>query len=160
MTTAVQLYQQPSLGHPLAAKTVLGRAPAAGTADASLGENAPHGGPAQVDPFPFPQQLGEVSVVGALVALSGQFHHHGSLRGWDSVVGSTAAVAMCQRGGAVFAIGGQHAAGVALGHSQQLGGLVDGHLVFQNGVEHGQSGLFFLVQRHILHKPKSTEGRW
>ena len=41
---------------------------------------------------------------------------------------------------------------MALGHAQQFGGIGDGDLVFQNGVEHGESGLFFLVQRNVLHK--------
>ena len=40
---------------------------------------------------------------------------------------------------------------MALGHAQQRGGIGDGNLVFQNGVEHGESGLFFLVQRNVLH---------
>ena len=35
---------------------------------------------------------------------------------------------------------------------EQLSGLADGDLVFQNGVEHGESGLFFWVQRNVLHK--------
>ena len=52
---AVQLHQHPSLGHSLAAETVLRRTPAAGTADAHHvrpGQNAPHRGPAEVDAFP------------------------------------------------------------------------------------------------------------
>lgn len=89
---AVQLDQHPGLGHSLAAETVLRGAPATETADASLGENAAHGGPAQVDALAFPEQFGEVSVIGALVALGGQLHHRGGCDGRDGVVGTAAAV--------------------------------------------------------------------
>ena len=67
-------------------------------------------------------------------------------------MGTAAPVAVGQSGGAALAVGGQHPSGVALGHAQQLGGIGDGGLVFQNGVEHGESGLFFLVQRNVLHQ--------
>ena len=148
---AVQLDQHPRLGHPLAAETVLRRAPTAGTADARFGENAPHRGPAQVDALAFAEQFGEVGVVGAFVAAGGQFHHGGSLGRRDGIVGTAAAVAVGQRRRAMLPVGRQHPAGVAWGYAQHLGGLGDGHLVFQNGVQHGKSGLFFLVQRNVLH---------
>ena len=81
---AVQLHQHPRLGHPLAAETVLRRVPTAGTANARLGPNAPHRGSAEVDALPLTQQLGEVGVVGALVALRRQFHDGGcrESQGW------------------------------------------------------------------------------
>ncbi len=87
---AVKLHQHPCLGHPLAAETVLLRAPAAGTADVRPGENSPHRGPAEVDALPLAQQLGEVSMVGALIALGGQLNHGGSLSGRNGVVGPAA----------------------------------------------------------------------
>ena len=76
---AVQLDQHSSLGHPLATEPVLRRAPAAGTADAGLGENAPYRGPAQVDALSFTEQLGEMGVVGTLLALRRQLHYRSSL---------------------------------------------------------------------------------
>ena len=91
-------------------------------------------------------------MVGAFVALGGQFHHGGSLGGGDSIVGTAAAVAVGQGGRAMLPVGRQHPASMARGHPQHLGGLGDGNLVFQNGVEHGKSGLFFLVQRNVLHQ--------
>ena len=98
------------------------------------------------------QQLGEVGMVGALIALGGQLNHGGSLRGRYGVVGTgAAAVTVGEGGGALLAIGRQQPAGVACAHSQQFGGLGDGHLVFQNRAEHMEPGLFFLVQRYILH---------
>ena len=113
---AVQLQQHPRLGHPLATKTVLRRAPTPRTADARLGENAAHRGPAQVDAFAFAEQFGEVGVVGAFVAAGGQFHHGGSLGGRDSIVGTAATVAVGQCGGAILAISRQQPASMARGH--------------------------------------------
>ena len=52
----------------------------------------------------------------------------------------------------------QYPVGMALGHAQQLGDLGYRHLVFQNGVEHGESGLFFLVQRYVLHDEDCDDG--
>ena len=66
-------------------------------------------------------------------------------------MGTAAAIAVDQRGGAMLPVGCQHPAGVAWRHPQQLCGLGDGDLVFQHRVQHGKSGLFFLVQRNVLH---------
>ena len=130
---------------------MLGRAPTPRTSNTRFGENAAHRGPAQVDALPFFEQLGEVGVVGALVALDGQFHQCGSLGGRDGVVGTAAAVAVGQCGDAILAISRQQPECVAWAHHQHLDGLGNGNLVFQNGVEHGDSGLFFLIQRNVLH---------
>ena len=51
-----------------------------------------------------------------------------------------------------------HGAGGVV-HPQHLSGLGDRHLVFQNGVEHRGSGLFFLVQCHILHRMDICAGQ-
>ena len=59
---------------------------------------------------------------------------------------TTASVAVGQGGSAILAIGRQHAASMALAHAKQFGSLGDGYLEFQNGVEHGKSGLFYLIQ--------------
>ena len=48
-----------------------------------------------------------------------------------------------QRGGTVSAIRCQHPPVVSFAHPQQLGGLDSGHLVFQNGVEHGFGHVLF-----------------
>ena len=65
MFTAVDLDQHPLLGHALAPEPVLLGAAAPRAADAGLDQDAAHRGPAQVDPLPLPEQLGEVAVVGA-----------------------------------------------------------------------------------------------
>ena len=92
---------------------MLRRTPTPRTADAGLGENAAHRGPAQVDALPFAEQLGEVGVVGALVAVGGQFHHGCSLGGPGGVVGTAATVTVGQCGRAILAVASQHPAGVA-----------------------------------------------
>ena len=79
----------------------------------------------------FPEQLGEVGVVGSLVALGGQLHHGGSLGGRGGVAGTAAAVAAGQRRRAMLPVGRQHPVGVAPTHPQKLGGLGYGNLVFQ-----------------------------
>ena len=130
---AVQLHQHPGLGHPLAAETVLRRAPAVGSADARLAQNAPHRGPAEVDALPLAQELGDVGMVGALIALGGQRQPARAV--WRCGDGGRGCRGRAR--GALLAIGRRHPAGVAWAHSQQFGGLGDGHLVFQNRVEHG-----------------------
>ena len=67
--------------------------------DAHSGENAPHRGPAQLYALPLPEQLGEVGVVGALVALCCQLHHRSGLGGQSGVVGTAAAVSVSECGG-------------------------------------------------------------
>ena len=58
---------------------------------------------------------------------------------------------MGPRGNAFPPIGRQHTPSMAFAYSLQFGGLDDGHLVFQNGVEHVEAGSFSLVQCRILH---------
>ena len=72
-----------------------------------------------------------MGVVGALVALGGQFHHGGNLGRRGGVVGTAAPVAVGQGGDTVLAVGSQHSARMAWGHAQHLGGLGYGKLVFQ-----------------------------
>ena len=48
-----------------------------GTADASLDQNSAQRGTAQIDALAFPQQLGEMSVVGPRITVAGQLHHGG-----------------------------------------------------------------------------------
>ena len=83
------------------------------------GQNAPHRGSAEVDALPLAQQLGEVGMVGALIALGGQLNHGGSLSGREGVVGTAAAVTVGEGGGTLLAVAGQHPAGVSLTHPQK-----------------------------------------
>ena len=103
-------------------------------------------------PSRLPQQLGEVAVVGAGVAVAGQLHHGSSGRLGDGVVGLSASVPVGQRGGTVLAVTGEETLGVTFTHSHDLGGLGDGKLVFQNAVEHLNPGLFLLIQLYIRHR--------
>ena len=121
--TAVDLHQHPSLGHPLPPHPMLGRTPVAWAGNARPGQNAPHGGPAEVDALPVPEQLGEVGVVGASVGGAGQLDHRGCLIVRNSVAGSAASVPVGQCGGALLAIVRQNSPSMAFTHPQDLGSL-------------------------------------
>ena len=123
-----------------------------GTADAGLDQNPAHRRAAQVDALALPQQLGEMSMVGARIAVAGQLHHGSGGRLRDGVVRSSAPVPMGQCGGTVPAVSREETLGVAFAHSHDLGGLRDGKLVFQNTVEYLNPCLFLLVQRYIPHR--------
>ncbi len=152
MLTAVDLHQHTLLGHAPAAEAVLLGASAAGTADARLDQDAAHRGAAQVDALLFPEQFGEVAVVGASVAVAGQLHHGGGIRLGDGVVGPPSPVVVGQRGGTVPAVGREKTLGVSFADTHDLGCLGDGELVFQNAVEHLDPGLFLLIQLYIPHR--------
>ena len=123
METAVDLHQHPFLGHSLSPYPVLGWTPFARAGDACLGQDAPHGRPAEVDALSVPEQLGEVGVVGASVGRAGQLDHRSCLSVGNSVAGSAASVAVAQCGGALPPIGRQNSSGVSPTHPQDLGGL-------------------------------------
>ena len=91
--------------------------------DARTGQDAPHRGPAEVDAFPFPEQLGEVGVVGAGVGGAGQLDHRVGLVVRHGVAWFTAAVPVSECGGAFPPIGRQKSPGMAFTHPQDLGGL-------------------------------------
>ena len=152
MGAAVDLHQHALLGHALAPEPVLLRPATAGAADASLHQDAAHRGPAQVDPLPLPQQLGEVAVVGAGVAVAGQLDHGGRRVFRHGVVGPPSPVAVGQGGGTVLAVGRQKALGVAFTDSHDLGCLPYRKVVLQHGVEYLDSCLFSLFQCHFPHK--------
>ena len=152
MLAAVDLHQHALLGHTTTPEAVLLGASASWAADAGLDQDAAHRGTAQVDALAFPQQLGEVAVVCPGVAVAGQLHHGGSGRLGDGVVGPSAPVTVGQCGGTVLAISGEETLGVTFAYSHDLGSLGDGELVFQNAVEHLNSGLFLLIQLYIPHR--------
>ena len=123
---AVDLHQHALLWHAPAPETVLLGAAAARTADAGLGQDAAHRGAAQVDALALPQQLGEMSMVGARIAVAGQLHHGSRSDLRESIVGPTAPVPVDQCGGTGLAVSGEEALGVTLAHSHDLGCLGDG----------------------------------
>ena len=122
------------------------------TAQTGPDQDAAHRRAAQVDALPLPQQLGEVAVVGAGVAVAGQLHHGSSGRLGDGVVWLSAPVPVGQRGGTMLAVTGEETLGVAFADSHDLCGLGDGELVFQNAVDHLNPGLFLLIQLYIPHR--------
>ena len=87
-----------------------------------------------------------------------QMRHVDDQRLGRGVDGSATAVAMCQSRRAAFTVGRQDAAGVAGSYSHQLGGLVQGHVLFCQAVENLKSALFFWGQCHILHDVTAMMG--
>ena len=87
------------------------------------GQNAPHGGPAEVDALPVPEQLGEVGVVGASVGGAGQLDHRVRLVVRHCVARATAPVPVGKCGGAFPPIVRQKSPGMAFTHPQDLGSL-------------------------------------
>ena len=77
MITAVHLDQHARSGHPLATDPVLGWTAPARTAQTSVQQDAPKGGPADVDAFPLAQQFAQMGMVDSLVSSTGQMHHIG-----------------------------------------------------------------------------------
>ena len=158
VVAAVDLHQHPFLGHSLSPYPVLGWTPFARAGDAGLGQDAPHGRPAEVDALSVPEQLGEVGVVDASVPGPSQLRHVDDQRLGRGVDGSATAVAMCQSRRAAFTVGRQDAAGVAGSYFHQLGCLVQGHVLFCQAVENLKSALFFWGQCHILHDVTAMMG--
>ena len=75
--TAVQLDQHALPRHALAAHPVLGRTPSSWTAQTGVDQDAPQGGPADVDALALAQQLAEMGVVGPCVPGTSQTHYAG-----------------------------------------------------------------------------------
>ena len=119
----------PSSGHPLATDPVLGWTAAARTAQTGVQQNAPQGGSADVDAFPFREQFAQMGVVGSLVSSAGQMHHVGDHRLARGVDRFASAVAVCQGRCSFLPVGGCDAAGVACADTHQLGRLIQCNLL-------------------------------
>ena len=152
MVAAVDLHQHALLWHAPAPEPVLLGAAAARTADACLDQNSAQRGTAQVDALAFPQQFGEMSMVGARIAVAGQLHHGSRSGCGNGIVGPTPPVPVGQCGSTVLAVSREEPLGMTFTHSHNLGCLGDGKLVFQNAVENLNPCLFLLIQRYIPHR--------
>ena len=97
MMAAVNLHQHAFLGHSLPSHPVSGRPTFPRAGNARPGQDAVHRSPAEVNPLPVTQQLGEVGLIGSGIG--------------DGVAGPTAAVPVGQCVGALLAIGRQQAPG-------------------------------------------------
>ena len=148
----------PSWGIRCRRTSVFGWTAAPGTAQSSVQQDPPQGGPADVNAFPLRQQFREVGVVDASVPGPSQMRHVDDQRLGRGVDGSATAVAMCQSRRAAFTVGRQDAAGVAGSYSHQLGCLVQGHVLCCQAVENLKSALFFWGQCHILHDVTAMMG--
>ena len=154
--TAVHLDQHSLPGHSLAAHPVLGRTPSPRTAQTGVDQDAPQGGPADVDAVALTQQLAEMGVVGPRVSGTSQVNH-GGCNGLGCCVGWPAATMTVSNGGsAQFPVSRQNTPGVAIGDTHQRGCLVQSHVLSEQTDQDLKSCLFFLSQCHILHKGSVT----
>ena len=147
--TAVHLDQHTLPGHPLAADTVLGRAPSPGTAQSGADQDAPQGGPADVDAVPLSQQLAQMSVVGP------------SVSGPNALPRPPRPPVLCwaacgtgdREPGRLRPDPGSRrdASGVSGADTHQCCRLIQRHVFSQQAVQDLKPGLFFGSQSHILH---------
>lgn len=107
-----------------------------GTGQADPCEYASHRLSAEVDALPFPQEFGEVSVIGAWVVSPGQVNDSRSQLIWDSIARLASPMATGQSGSSLLVISRQNAPGVALGDAHRLGCLVHRKPVFQHVVQY------------------------
>ena len=122
----------------------------------AVDQDAPQGGPADVDAVALAQQLAEMGVVGPCVLGVSQVNHPVPGRLGNSVGRPAAPVAMGEGWSAVFRVIRQYAPGVARAHSHQSGGLVQCHMLSKQTVENLESRLFLGIQSHILHEVSVT----
>ena len=154
--TAVHLVQYALPGYALTAYPVLGRTPSPWTAQPGVDQDAPQGGPADVDAVSLAQQLAEMGVVGSFVPGASQTNHIGH-HGIGRCVGWLAApVAVSHGGGSLLPVSRQHAPGVASGDTHQRSCLVQCHVLSEQTAQNLKSGLFFWIQSHILHTVNMT----
>ena len=154
--TAVHLYQHSLPGHALAAYPVLWLAPVPRTAQPGVAQDAPQGGPADVDAVAVAQQLAEMSVVGPCVPGASQVNHSGC-NGLGSCVGRLAAPETVSNGGSAFLlVSRKDTPGVSRADTHECSRLIQRHVLSQQAVEDLESRLFFGRQSHILHKLNVT----
>ena len=126
------------------------------TAQSGVYQYAPQRGPADVDALALSKQFAQVGVVGSEVAGAGKAQHLGPGCLGCGVGRPATTMAVSEYGGSSPPVCRQDAPGMARAHSHQLGCLARGHLLRQQTVQDLESRLFFLVQRHILHKGTVT----
>ena len=133
--TGVRLDQHAVPRHALATYPVLGRTPSPRTAHSGLREEASQGGPANVDSFPFPQQLVEMGVVGSHASGLGQVRHVGDHCLGCGIGWLAARVAVGQGGGSALLVSRQHGSCVPWARTHQLGRLIRRILLSQQTVQ-------------------------
>ncbi len=151
VVTAIDLEEHPLARHALAPGAVQRWAAAARARDARPGQDAPHRGAAEGDAFTLVEELGEVAVVGPVVARGGEAGHLGRQVFGDGVVGTAAAVAVGERPRAAFPVGGEQPPRVACTEAHQRRRFSDLDLPGDDAVEDVEPCLFVLVQCHFLH---------
>ena len=156
VVTAIHLDQHALQWHPLPAHPVLGRAPAPRTAQPSVAQDTPQGGPADVDAVALAQQLAEMGVVGPCVPGVSQVNHS-DCNGLGSCVGRLAAPETVSNGGSAFLlVSRKDTPGVSRADTHECSRLIQRHVLSQQAVEDLESRLFFGRQSHIPDKLNVT----
>ena len=149
--TAVQLDQHSLPVQALVPYPVLGRASSSWTVPTGVDQDAPQGGPADVDALSFAEQLCQMGVVGSLVNRAGQVNHPVPDRLGNGVGRPAAPEAMGKGGGSVLPVSRQNAPGMSGAQSHKRRRLVQCHVLGHQTVQNLESRLFSGYQSHILH---------
>lgn len=159
MVTTVHLDEQSGLGHALAPATMLGRAPGAGTPDARFAQQPLHGGTGQDETLVFPEEFGEVMIVGAGVAGAGQGEDLRPDGLGEAARGGSSAVGMGERRRAVLADLGQQATEVTEREAEEAGRIRHGEVPLDDLDQDIGSLLLSLAQGDSppVHAPRVTE---
>ncbi len=157
--TGIELEEQALLGHPLASPPIPARSPRARAGQARSHEPAVDGPVGHRQATLLDEDFGEVLVVEAGIGGPGQAEDPLPEGIGQAVVGWSAPIAVRQGSGAVAAEGGQHAACVAHGKTQQLGRLRHGQLAFPHFTQDLYPALLLLRQddRPLGHTARVTE---
>ncbi len=136
---AVELDEEPLLGHALPTAPVARGTSPSRAGHAGLAQDAAERGAREREAFPFAQELVQVVVVDAHVARGGQAHDAGADTIRDPVDGRPSAIAMDEGGHAPGTKGGAQAADLANRSSQELCALGHQKLTTVEGVEDFQA---------------------
>ena len=120
VVAAVHLNEQAGLGHPLAAAAMAGWPPGAGTPDPGLAEQPSDGGARKTNRFAFGEELREVAVVAAGIAVSGQREDPNADLLGGSPWGGAATIAMGEGRRAALAHPGQQPMDVPDGMAEHV----------------------------------------
>ena len=141
VAAAVGLEQHPLPGHPLPAAAMLRGTPRPGAADPRREQDAPDGGAVQMDALALREQVREVRMVGVRVPVAHEIDDTlGEILG-QGMPGTSAPVAMDQRGRPVTTVSGQDPEHLALGDTEQGRHLRHGEVTGQMGVDDAGTAL-------------------
>ena len=159
MVAAIQLDEQASLGHALAAVAVARGPAGAGTGDAGGAEEALERGTGDDEALTFAEELGEVMIIDAGVAGPGEGDDLRAEGGGQATRTRPASIAVGQGRWSGRAHGGQESADLPAGQAHELGSGGHGQDPSRQAGEDMRAMLLLFRQGHCLpvHGPRVTE---